>query len=211
MIFRVIKLALSLLIIVSWVGCSQASFKSKLLKEQAPASFKARFETTKGDFEILAQREWSPFAVDRLYQLITLEYFAETPQYRVVEDFVAQFGNLDSLSNAKWQQVKIPDEVVVVSNERATISFARGGKETRGTQLFINLKDNNPRLDTLNYNDVIGFPVIAKVTKGMEVVDSFAAYGNEPMSTLDSVANVVDHFKMNYPEMDYIIKAYIIE
>ena len=34
-------------------------------------TFKARFETTQGNFDIEAKRAWSPKAVDRLYQLIT--------------------------------------------------------------------------------------------------------------------------------------------
>ena len=41
-------------------------FKEKWTKEQAPSTFKACFETTQGDFEILAVREYSPKAVDRL-------------------------------------------------------------------------------------------------------------------------------------------------
>jgi cyclophilin family peptidyl-prolyl cis-trans isomerase len=200
---------ISLLLIL--LGCSHSSFKAKWVREDAPDFFKAKFETTKGNFEIESFRKWSPMAVDRLYQLIKHNYFINTPIYRVVPGYVAQFGNLDSLSNSYWQQNIIPDEAVIESNKQATMAFARAGKETRGTQLFINLADNHPRLDTLYYAGVAGFPVIARVTKGMEIISLLFSYGNEPMKKLDSVANVNEFLKNDYPEMDYIKKAYIVK
>jgi len=204
-------ITLSLVLLLLSIGCSRSSFKDKWIREEAPEHFKARFETTKGNFEIESYRKWSPLAVDRLYQLINHDYFINTPVYRVVPGYVAQFGNLDSLSNSYWQRSIIPDEAVIESNKQATMAFARAGKETRGTQLFINLEDNHPRLDTLNYSGVTGFPVIAKVYKGMEVVSLLFSYGNDPMMKLDSIANVNEFFKGKYPEMDYIKSAYLLK
>ena len=204
------QFSLYILIVLLLVGCSQSSFKNKWIEEESPEYFKARFETTKGSFEIESYRKWSPIAVDRLYQLIKHDYFMHTPVYRVVPDYVAQFGNLDSLANLNWQRNIIPDEPVLESNKKATMSFARGGKETRGTQLFINLVDNHPQLDTLNYAGVSGFPVIARVTQGMDVVSKLFSYGNEPMRKLNSVANVVVFFNQEFPDMDYIESAIII-
>src|SRR2546423_4293079 len=37
---------------------------------QAPAEFKAKFTTSKGDFTILVTREWSPRGADRFYGLV---------------------------------------------------------------------------------------------------------------------------------------------
>ncbi|MGB5363255.1 MAG: hypothetical protein WBN17_08125, partial [Aureibaculum sp.] len=60
------------------LGCSSNKiFKDKWVKKQAPETFKARFETTKGNFEIEANRSWSPKGVDRLYQLITSEFYTD--------------------------------------------------------------------------------------------------------------------------------------
>ena len=54
---------------------------------------------------------------------------------------------------------------MLAKNEAMSISFARGGVNTRSNQIFINLKDNY-RLDKLAYSGVTGFPVIAKVIEG---------------------------------------------
>ncbi|MEL6558074.1 MAG: peptidylprolyl isomerase [Bacteroidota bacterium] len=200
-----------IVIIALLSSCNQATFKSKWVKKEAPEVFRARFETTKGNFEIEARREWSPLAVDRLYQLIKYEYFNETPIYRVVNNFVAQFGHLDTLNNYQWDQFELVDEPVVEKNLEGTIAFARAGKNTRGTQLFINLKSNSPRLDELAGSGVTGFPVIAKVTSGMDVVSEFKSYGDQPRRKLGRKPNANDFLKENYPELDFITKAYILK
>ena len=129
------------IILISFLSCSPKLFKEKWTKEEAPAYFKARFETTQGNFDIEAKRAWSPEGVDRLFQLIKNEFYTDIAVFRVVPGFVAQFGiHNDSLVNASWRRFKIADEEVVESNDFMTISFARGGVKTRTTQIFINLK-----------------------------------------------------------------------
>ena len=131
--------------------------------------------------------------------------------YRVVPNFVAQFGTSEKIIMDAWKPYKYADEPVLQSNKRGTVSFARSGKETRDTQIFINLKDN-ARLDSTNYNGVKGFPVIATVTQGMNYVDSlYNGYGNKPMAKMDSLkfANVRERYK-DFPQLDYIQKAYLI-
>ena len=71
------------------VACSKKVFKEKWTQEQAPEYFKARFETTQGNFDIEAKREWSPEGVDRLYQLIKNEFYTDIAVFRVVPGFVA--------------------------------------------------------------------------------------------------------------------------
>ncbi len=67
-------------------------FKEKWLEKKAPETFKAHFETTKGNFDVEAVREWSPKGVDRLYQMITNDYYIDIAIFRVAPNFVAQFG-----------------------------------------------------------------------------------------------------------------------
>lgn len=55
-----------LFVIVLIGACSKKVFKEKWTQKAAPAYFKARFETTQGNFDIEAKREWSPQGVDRL-------------------------------------------------------------------------------------------------------------------------------------------------
>ncbi|HBK70894.1 MAG TPA: peptidylprolyl isomerase [Flavobacteriaceae bacterium] len=195
-------------------SCSQKVFKEKWIKKEAPKVFKARFETTKGNFDIEAHRQWSPKAVDRLYQLISNNFYTDIALFRVVPNYVAQFGIHDNSSiNKSWSKYKIADEPVIKENLERTISFARGGKESRTTQIFINLKNNSPRLDTLFYGNVEGFPVVAKVTKGMDVVKSFySGYQEKPSNRQDSIEKYGNiYLKNNFPKLDYIKKAYIVK
>ncbi|HEX4958631.1 MAG TPA: peptidylprolyl isomerase, partial [Lacibacter sp.] len=151
------RLLFLLVAVLVFSACSRSIFKEKWTKDTAPETFTARFETTKGNFDIKIKRELSPAGVDRLYQLVKHGFFDSVVFYRVVPKFVAQFGTADTALEKAWSKFKVADEEVKASNLRGTISYARSGKETRGTVLFINLVDN-PRLDTINYNGVKGFP-----------------------------------------------------
>jgi len=204
-----------LLFVFLSVSCSSNEvFKKKWTTKQAPETFKARFETTKGVFDIEAKRIWSPKAVDRLYQLIKSEFYTDIALYRVVPNFVVQFGiHNDSSFNKAWAKYKISDEPVIEKNIEGSISFARSGKESRTTQLFINLKNNSPRLDTLDYNGTKGFPVVAKITQGMDVVKTFYdGYGGKPATKQNNIQKEGNSYlNKNFPKLDYIKSAYIIK
>ncbi|WP_296634382.1 peptidylprolyl isomerase [Polaribacter sp.] len=194
-------------------SCASKKFKEKWLEKEAPATFKARFETTQGNFDIKAVREWSPAGVDRLYQLITHNYYEDVSIFRVVPKFVAQFGiHNDSLINNAWQKRGIKDEPVLQKNDSMTIAFARGGVETRSNQIFINLKKNY-RLDKLAYSGVTGFPVIAKVIDGQEnILKFYDGYGEVLGRKQASIAKFGNAFlRTEYPKVDYIKKAYILK
>jgi peptidyl-prolyl cis-trans isomerase A (cyclophilin A) len=40
------------------------------LTEQAPATYRARFDTSQGAFVIQVHRDWAPLAADRFYNLV---------------------------------------------------------------------------------------------------------------------------------------------
>lgn len=200
-------LLLFLTVIVS--SCKESEFNTEWTKEQAPDTFTARFETTKGDFEIEVTRSWSPKGADRLYQLIKHGYYDNAIFYRVVPDFVAQFGNTNTQSRNDWKSVTIPDEAVLHSNKRSTISFARYGKDSRDLEVFINLKDNTV-LDTLDFEGVKGFTPVGTVKKGMETVDQlYSGYAEETMTDNNLYQNR-DLFYQTFPKLDLIRKAYLI-
>lgn len=199
--------SLFLILLLLIVSCSKPIFKNKWAKTKAPSHFKAVFNTTKGAFEIESHRKWSPKGVDRLYQLIKYGHFDSVPIYRMIPEYVAQFGKPDSLLNNKWGQQVVLDEPVIEKNVFGTMAFARDTVNTRNLQLFINLKNNSPRLDTIYYSGVTGFPVIAKVTSGMDHVIGFFSYGSDPINDYDSIAKDSHFIKRKYPKMDYILKA----
>ena len=194
-------------------SCAKKVFSERWTKKIAPKEFRARFETTQGNFDIYAKRSWSPNGVDRLHSLIKNNYYVEMPIFRVVPNFVAQFGiHKDSIINKAWNNFTLKDEPVIAKNDSMSISFARGGANTRTTQIFINLKNNN-RLDTLNFGGTKGFPVVAKVTKGFEnVLKFYDKYGDKLGYRQDSIQKYGNSFiKKKYPEIDFITKAYILK
>ena len=149
-------------------------------------------------------------AADRFYQTVKHRFYNNTLFYRVVPKFVVQWGNNDTTVFKKWSPYKLVDEPVIQSNLRSYMSYARSGKETRGSTLFINLNDNQ-RLDTVVANGVKGYPPFGKVIKGMEVVDSlYAGYEGRTMRALDTLQKNSALFMERFPRLDKINKAYIL-
>mgnify|MGYP001765863033 CR=1 FL=1 len=205
------RLLFLLISVFVFAACSKPFFSEKWTKETAPETFLARFETTKGNFDVEITRALSPAGVDRFYQLVKYGFFDSVIFYRVVPKFVAQFGTSDTALENAWSKYKLPDEEVKASNLRGSISFARSGKESRGSTLFINLADN-PRLDTIHYNGVKGFPVLGKVIEGMPTVDSlYNGYGGSVMNELNTMYRNKESFFKSFPKLDLIKKAYLIK
>ena len=194
-------------------GASSALTKpdTGALSKAAPDSFKVAVETSKGNFTILAHRDWSPRGVDRFYHLVELGYFDDVRFFRVLQGFMAQFGlSGDPRVNAAWEPLSIPDDSVKQSNKRGTVTFAKMDQpNTRSTQLFINYADNANL-------DARGFSPIGEVIDGMAVVDSLysgygegAPYGNGPdQGRIASQGNA--YLTQNFPKLDFIRKARIV-
>ncbi|MEO5777166.1 MAG: peptidylprolyl isomerase [Flavobacterium sp.] len=202
-----------LIVIVAFllICCSKSTFNPEWTKKTAPPTYVVHFETSKGNFDIQVTRAWSPLAADRLHQLLTHHFYDNTLFYRVVPNFVVQFGNIDTTVTKKWDKFKVPDEPVLKSNLKGYVSFARAGKETRGNDLFINLKDN-ARLDTVHAEGIVGYPVLGKVINGMDIVESFySEYGNKTMDVYDSLSANRKKYLGLFPKLDSIKKAYILK
>lgn len=181
----------------------------------APDSFHVVFETTKGPLVARVHRAWSPRAVDRLHQLVNAGFYDGTVIFRVGPTasyqggFVVQFGiTNDGAVNAAWDTSGVPDEPVIEGHRRGRIYFARGGPNTRSTQLAIDLTANTP-LDTVSYQGVVGFPAIGEIVGGMATLDSLEhRHGNAPMRDWDSVATSGRaYLDRVYPGLDRIERA----
>ncbi|MFT5141776.1 MAG: peptidyl-prolyl cis-trans isomerase A (cyclophilin A) [Rhodothermales bacterium] len=188
------------------IGCSASDplMRPSLvsLHQPAPDSFQVEMMTSEGPFSLRLYREWSPLAVDRAYYLFENNFYEGARFYRVVENFVAQFGGSgDPLMDAQWREMPINDEPVRTSNVRGTLSFARAGARTRSFTMFVNLKDNQFLDADRGAANVTGFPPIGRVVHGMDVVDRlFSGYRDAPMRTdLSSVVLAAE-----YPELDSI-------
>ena len=108
-----ITLTLFTLITLSACTSSKTVFHKKWTTKQAPENFVARFETTKGNIDIEVERKLSPKAVDRFYQLVKYNFFEDGTFYRVVPNFVAQFGNTDTIVSNQWKKFIVEDEPVI--------------------------------------------------------------------------------------------------
>ncbi len=86
---------------------------SAAMRERAPATFRARFETSKGDVVIEVHRDWAPLGADRFYNLVKSGYFDGARFFRVIPGFMAQFGiHGDPHVAAVWRDATIPDDPV---------------------------------------------------------------------------------------------------
>src|SRR3954470_23004544 len=158
-------------------GGEKAALKNPAgLTEQAPASYKAAFDTSAGKFVITVHRAWAPLGADRFYNLVKNGYFDNIRFFRVVPNFMVQFGiNGSPALNAVWKDARIPRDPVKQSNLRGYVTFAMqggpAGPDTRTTQVFINFK-NNAGLDKM------GFAPFGQVVEGMDIVDKiYSGYG----------------------------------
>src|SRR6266567_8559275 len=108
-----------------------------LYKAPAPATFKAKFTTTKGVFVVEVTRSWAPVGADRFYNLVKGGYFDGGPFYRVMAGFMAQFGfNPDPRVSKAWDKATIKDDPVTQSNKRGFITFAKtSAPNSRSTHL----------------------------------------------------------------------------
>ena len=180
------------------------------LRETAPATYKARFDTSKGAFLVEVHRDWAPNGADRFYTLVKNGFYDGVRFFRVIEGFMVQFGiNGDPGVSAKWREARIQDDPVRQSNRRGYITYAMAGPNTRTSQVFINFGDNSSL-------DRQGFAPFGQVQGGgMKVVDALyngygegAPRGNGPdQGRLQMEGNA--YLSKSFPRMDFVKKATI--
>ena len=206
-----------LLAAVLAAGCARRASLTdpgaKAYTKVAPDSFDVELVTTKGPMTVRLRRAWSPLGVDRFHALVRQRYFDDVAFHRTIRNFVAQFGlHGDTVVSRAWRGKSITDEPVKATNRKGTLSYARGGPNTRTTQLFFNTVDNTPRLDTLN---TFGFPPIGEVVAGLAVLDSLnweysGTRGGQtfPGPAQDSVSRQGNaYLRRVFPRLDYIVTA----
>jgi peptidyl-prolyl cis-trans isomerase A (cyclophilin A) len=176
------------------------------LKDVAPATFRANFETSAGVFVVEVTRAWAPRGADRFYNLVKYGYFDGNRFFRVVRNFMVQFGiHGDPKLNAVWSDADIIDDPVTQSNKRGFVTFAKTqAPNSRSTQIFINFKDNS-------FLDPQVFAPFGQVVAGMEVVDKLnGEYGEQPSQMQPQIQSGGNAFlDKNFPKLDYIKKATI--
>jgi len=205
-------LALGAVAVIAGQTGSAALKNPAALKDTAPAKYNVKFDTSAGAFAVEVQRAWAPNGADRFYNLVKSGYYDNCRFFRVVENFMVQFGiNGDPAVNTAWRSARIPVDPVKQSNQRGYITYAMGASpDTRTTQVFISFKDNA-------FLDQSGFAPFGKVASGMDVVDKiYGGYGEGAPSgkgpdqgRIQAEGNA--YLMKDFPKLDYIKKATIEE
>lgn len=189
---------------------SEAMLDPSKATETAPDTYTVKFETSEGDMLIDVTRAWAPNGADRFYNLVKTGFYDDTAAFRVIGGFMAQLGiNGDPKVNEVWRTAKITDDPVKESNKAGYVTFAMAGPNSRTTQIFFNFVDNS-RLDGM------GFAPFGKL-QNMDVLNKLhngygegAPRGRGPhQGLLQSRGNA--YLKEKFPELDYVIKASIVE
>jgi peptidyl-prolyl cis-trans isomerase A (cyclophilin A) len=182
------------------------------LTEKAPDNFQAKFTTSKGTLVIQVRRAWAPLGADRFYNLVKNGFYDNCKIFRVLPMFMMQFGiNGDPKVNAAWAKFPIQDDPVKQSNRKGYVSFAKGGPNSRTTQVFINFTDENVLLDGQ------GFSPFGTLVKGTDLVNEFyyeylegPPQGKGP-DQMRIVSEGNPYLEKNFPKLDFIKTAVIVE
>ena len=139
---------------------------------------KVKLETNKGNI-IIELYEDMPITAGNFEKLVREGFYDGIIFHRVIDEFMIQGGDPQG-TGIGGPGYTIKDEFTHSGgnkNNRGTISMANSGKNTGGSQFFINLVDNN-FLDNKH-------PVFGEIIEGMDVVDSIGkvqtGYSDRPI------------------------------
>jgi peptidyl-prolyl cis-trans isomerase A (cyclophilin A) len=201
-----LKQILPIALLLGLTACSKKAPEEtpKSADMKAPDTYRVNFDTSRGPFVVEVSRAWAPLGADRFYTLVQQKFFDGARFFRVVPNFMVQFGLAgDPAVTKKWEGTEFPDDPVTMHNTRGTISFATRGPRSRTTQVFINFGDNSGSLDPQ------GFSPFGHVVSGMDVVDKiYPGYGEQPdQGRVTTEGNA--YTQKEFPQLDYIKTARI--
>jgi len=156
-------------------------------------------------FVVEVHPSWAPIGAARFLELVDMSFYNDVRFFRVLEDFVTQFGlHGDPAVAQQWADARLVDDPVLTSNERGTLSFASAGDDSRTTQIFINSIDND-------FLDELGFSPFAKVSENMDVVDQlYYGYGEGPPEGTGPSQQLITQQGNAYLESDFPLLSYIV-
>ncbi|MCL4402348.1 MAG: peptidylprolyl isomerase [Acidobacteria bacterium] len=169
--------------------------------ETSPANtYRVKLDTSAGPIVIEVRRDWAPLGAKRFEELVKSGFYNQARFFRVVPNFVVQFGlAADPGTTRKWDR-KIKDDPVLQTNKLGSVTFATAGPNTRTSQIFISLRNNQ-------FLDSQGFAPFGQVVEGLENVQKiYAGYGEQPdQEAITNRGNA--YLKASFPKLDYIRKA----
>ena len=163
-------------------------------------------ETATGKVTLETYDTWAPIGVAHFDKLVTEKFYDTCRFFRVVDNFVVQFGiNGDPAVQKRWRSEVLKDDPVKETNAYGTITYATSGPNSRTVQLFINTnKRGNKGLDGQ------GFAPFGRITSGMEFVERI----NNEYKQLPNQGKIQNqgnaYLDREFPRLTYIEKVRLI-
>ncbi len=136
-------------------------------------------ETNLGNIQLELFAEEAPITVENFLRYVDDGYYADTQFHRVISGFMIQGGGLDKDLKDKpatYKPIQNEASTSGLKNVKGSVAMARtNDPHSATTQFFINLVDNKFLDFTPNAYGGDGYAVFAKVTEGMDVVETIAA------------------------------------
>jgi len=167
------------------------------------ATFTVQLHGKKGGqeetFTIRVHPDWAPNGAKRFQELVQQGVLSGERFFRVVPNFMVQFGIPgEPKTAAAWRDKRIPDDPVKKTNSRGMVTFAMAGKNTRTTQVFINYANNA-------FLDKKGFAPFGEVLgDGMKVVDKITSkYREKPnQGKIQKSGNA--YLAKHFPDLSFV-------
>lgn len=132
------------------------------MKIDIKKQYTAKFETSKGNFEIELYAAKAPKTVNNFVFLAREKFYDGLIFHRVIKDFMIQGGDPQG-TGMGGPGYKFEDEFNDVKLIQGVLAMANSGPNTNGSQFFIVTKDKTDWLDGKH-------TAFGKVTSGLEVV-----------------------------------------
>ena len=167
-------------------------------------------DTSAGKFTLRLERRWSPHGYDRAVELFRRKYYDNSHFYRVT-DYLVQFGIGYTQSDELWQlahDVKIPDDPMLdppIPFREGTIAFASKGKNSRRSELFIVLDNDEETIEKFGNNRNPWETPIGTVVDGMSALSNlYRGYGElKPLNENGPDAFKIKHVGRSYVEANF--------
>lgn len=154
-----------------------------------------------GSIVVKTRPDWAPIGVEHFHELMDKDFYKDAKFFRVVRDFIVQFGI--SAIPGNGEKTPIKDDPVIKSNDRGTLTYATSGPNTRTTQLFINTRQGGN-----SFLDKQGFSPFGEIIEGMDLVDQiYDGYGEKPdQGRIQARGN--EYLDKEFPLLSYVSEAY---
>mmetsp|Transcript_15686 Transcript_15686/g.43888 ORF Transcript_15686/g.43888 Transcript_15686/m.43888 type:complete len:235 (-) Transcript_15686:237-941(-) len=204
---------LAVVLVAGLLGGSAVRHAQAAGLQKAIPPTRVRCHSTTGDVVIAVHQEWAPFGASRYLDLVKAGFFTNSPLFRVVPNFLVQFGIASTPEVTQQWKGKGPildDKNIGIPVKRGTVAFAGGGHDSRTTEIWIAFKDSH-HLGKAPWETPFG-----QVVEGMENVDTWysgygemKAFGGNAPDQRILYKEGVAYTKREYPKLSYILSCEI--